>query len=78
MPEHDWKARYEEEYRTVDRVWRALGISRFEQARGKAIFEIVADQRKALERIATGDGYYGAQARQYKNIARKALGLKEI
>ena len=34
--------------------------------------------RSALERIATGDGYYGAQAREYKNIARKALGMEEI
>lgn len=28
----------------------------------------------ALIKIAAGDGYYGAQAREYKNIARVALG----
>lgn len=28
----------------------------------------------ALEKIAGGDGYYGSQAREYKNIARAALG----
>lgn len=32
------------------------------------------EQREALERIANGDGYYGAQAREYKQIARAALG----
>lgn len=28
----------------------------------------------ALIKIAVGDGYYGAQAREYKNIARAAIG----
>ena len=34
--------------------------------------------REALRRIALGDGYYGAMAREYKNIARAALGIKEL
>ena len=29
--------------------------------------------KKALEEIANGNGYYGAQAKEYKDIARKAL-----
>lgn len=29
--------------------------------------------RTALQRIAAGEGYYGAQAREYKNIARAAI-----
>lgn len=29
--------------------------------------------RTALKQIALGDGYYGAQAKEYKEIARKAL-----
>lgn len=29
--------------------------------------------RAALSRIALGDGYYGAQAREYKQVARAAL-----
>lgn len=29
--------------------------------------------RAALNRIALGDGYYGAQAREYKQVARAAL-----
>lgn len=31
--------------------------------------------KKALHEIATGTGYYGEMAREYKNIARKALGM---
>lgn len=34
--------------------------------------------RTALNKIATGDGYYGQQAREYKNIAREALGLPPL
>lgn len=30
--------------------------------------------KAALEKIALGDGHYGAQAKEYKEIARKALG----
>ena len=29
--------------------------------------------REALRQIANGDGYYGAQAREYKEIARRSL-----
>jgi hypothetical protein len=39
----DWKRRYDDEYRTVDRCWKALGITTYEQAGGKAIWEIIAN-----------------------------------
>lgn len=38
--------------------------------------EDAARLREALEKIATGDGCYGAQALEYKNIARAALGME--
>lgn len=34
--------------------------------------------RAALEQIAAGDGYYGAMAREYKEIARVALGSNHL
>jgi hypothetical protein len=37
------KGRYDEEFKIVERVWSALGISTYEQAGGKAIHEIVAN-----------------------------------
>lgn len=33
------------------------------------------EMKSALERIANGDGHYGAQAGEYKRIARDALKL---
>lgn len=33
--------------------------------------------REALKQIANGEGYYGAQAREYKAIARAALAKVE-
>ena len=33
---------------------------------------------KGLREIANGDGVYGAQAWEYKRIARRTLGLPEI
>lgn len=41
-------------------------------------FALLEKYRRALEKIATGDGYYGAMARDYKNIARETLGLKKV
>lgn len=38
----------------------------------------IEDLREALHKIATGTGYYGAMAREYKNIARKALGMELV
>ena len=35
-----------------------------------------AEYRIALEKIANGEGYYGAQAREYKQIAKRALEVK--
>lgn len=34
--------------------------------------------RLALMQIASGDGAYGAQALEYKNIARAALGMERL
>ena len=34
--------------------------------------------RIALNNIAAGPGYYGAQAREYKNIAREALRMEKL
>lgn len=34
--------------------------------------------RLALNNIAAGTGYYGTQAREYKNIAREALRLEKL
>ena len=39
----DWKSRYEEEYKIVDRVWRALGINTIAEAKGKTIDELVTE-----------------------------------
>lgn len=37
------------------------------------LFSHLQTMCKALKRIANGDGAYGAQAYEYKQIARKAL-----
>lgn len=37
------------------------------------LHEIIAVLEKALTEIANGDGTYGAQAYEYKQIAREAL-----
>ncbi len=37
------------------------------------LFSHLQIMRKALKEIAAGDGVYGAQAHEYKQIARKAL-----
>lgn len=36
------QSKYDEEYKIVDRCWKALGITTYEQAGGKAIHEIIA------------------------------------
>jgi hypothetical protein len=33
--------------------------------------------REALQQIASGEGYYGAQAKEYKDIAKAALRAAE-
>jgi hypothetical protein len=35
--------RLREDHETVDRIWKALGITTYEQARGRAIWEIIAE-----------------------------------
>lgn len=69
--------RLREEIRTVDRVWKALGITTYAGANGRAIFEIVAQQRAALFEILTyceAEPQTPAQAVMAK-LARDALGL---
>lgn len=46
VPREDWKGRYEEEWKIVDRCWKALGIHTYEGANGKAIDEIIAEAVK--------------------------------
>ena len=41
-----------------------------------ALLEEVARLREALRQIASGEGYYGAQASEYKSIARQALNME--
>lgn len=50
-------------------------LSQIEEASYRFLFSEEEDDRyrTALEKIANGEGYYGAQAREYKEIARKAL-----
>lgn len=43
-----WHDAFEEEKNAVSRVWAALGISTYEQAGGKAIWEIVAEHKQAI------------------------------
>ena len=50
----DWKARFHEEHAIVNRCWKALGISTYEGAGGKAIDEIIRE-RCAVSHTATTD-----------------------
>ena len=42
----------------------------------RALLEEMERLREALGQIANGEGYYGAQASEYKSIARQALNLE--
>lgn len=42
------------------------------------LFDRLEVMECALMKIATGEGYYGVMAREYKNIAREALGMPTI
>ncbi len=57
----DWKEKYEEEKAIVDRVWRALGIETYEQARGLAIDEIVAELRCARPTVEAAEIRYAVK-----------------
>ncbi len=46
----DWQKRYEGEYAILDRVWKALGISSYEGADGKAIDQHVAEAMRDAAR----------------------------
>lgn len=56
------------------RSWAALGFTNYT---GMSIPEHIAAMREALEAIANGEGHYGAQAFEYKQIARAALNARE-
>lgn len=43
----NWRRRYEDEYAIVDRCWKALGITTYQDAEGRAIHEIIADYIEA-------------------------------
>lgn len=63
------------------RGWASEGGSPYNRALGALVAHVDALQREAdgmreaLERIAAGDGVYGAQAHEYKQIARAALNV---
>lgn len=48
----DWMRGYERERETISRVWKALGITTFQDAIGKTIYELVAE---ASRRAAAGE-----------------------
>lgn len=58
-----WEAMLEE--RTAERDKALAQLSALEGERDRL--------KLALEKIAAGEGYYGAMAREYKAIARTAL-----
>ena len=60
---------------SADGGWRDVTAALLREAdRRLSTLQRSADQmREALERIAAGDGVYGAQAHEYKQIARAAL-----
>ncbi len=47
----DWKRLFEIEYGTVDRVWKALGFTTYEQSGGKAIWELAAEAADAAKTL---------------------------
>jgi len=76
-----WIVRTSGEVGTADEMLASvypIEATRTEERRANAAFIVRAcnshdDLLAALEKIAAGDGYYGAQAREYKEIARSAL-----
>lgn len=44
-----WRSQYQTEYVIVDKVWAALRIATYEQARGKNIAELVSELRQRAE-----------------------------
>ncbi len=56
----------------------AAHIARCDPDTMRDIAAYAAVMREALERIAIGDGVYGAQAHEYKQIARAALKFGEV
>ena len=65
-PENDGAYRAEMAALNRDNVDQQLLRARAENARLRA----------ALQKISAGEGYYGEQAREYKDIARAALAQK--
>lgn len=59
----DMQRRYESEHATVSRIWKALGISTYEQAGGKEISEIVADWKARAVKAETALSLRPAETR---------------
>ena len=66
---------------TADALVRASKVMRVLPETFDSILRVAeeaARHREALAEIATGEGGYGSQALEYKNIARRALGMPEV
>lgn len=68
------QAAYREEWRIVDRVWKALGITSYEQARGKEISELVAELREERDRARADCEHW---AENYNKKGAKLLAERE-
>lgn len=67
------EARYQEEYKIVDRCWKALGITTYEGANGKAIQEIITEQRGRMEAAETKVRELEAALRLIEQMGDKTL-----
>ena len=65
-----WKRKYEEEFDIVNRVWHALGRSKYEDARGMAIDELVAELKAKVDAASLPET---ASIKRVKEIAERAL-----
>ena len=50
-----YKRLYEEEYQIVAKCWEALGISTYEGANGRSIYELIAECRAKADRSGEAD-----------------------
>jgi hypothetical protein len=50
------------EYKTIDRIWKAMGIATYEEAQGKTIFELVAELKTRAEAAESTLATYRADA----------------
>jgi hypothetical protein len=67
--ETDWQQMYRDELDIVDRCWKALGITTAEQARGKTIWELIAEMKTELDaRKGPTPGMVAAVLEQASNM----------